>query len=469
MNARAGEWQVLNNDTDPVPHDSYVVDRLADTYQQTGVAIRESADRLRRLADLEGWTGEAAEAFAEAAEDLHGDLSDAERRYVDAGEALRSFVEPVTEARSESWGALQDAGRAEEARQANAGDTLEGVAEPTPEQQSTQDRRAGQLESAEADLAAARTRLDNAVEVLEEAAGRAASGIRDAAEHNRDGFWDNVQGGLRDFADAIHLDKVVLVLGVVAAVVAIAALVVALVATAPFWLVALAVGLGVALLAGDVTLWANGSGDAEWWNVALDVLGLVTLGLARPLSSSANAAAASARGTAASARGATTAADEAARLAALPDGIRAANASGMAPGNNLRTWSNTTRAANAQDAAEAGTDAANALRAGVAARPGPVQSLTHLDGELAQISAEVRRLEALGLNNPALALDLRAAQQRLALATANSYTGVAGSTAVGTDTAGDLIEALQSAPPQIGAPQDDLYWRLSDYVPEPTG
>ncbi|MCW2616599.1 MAG: hypothetical protein JWN08_3593 [Frankiales bacterium] len=92
MSARAAEWHLLGHGSDPVPHSTTAVDRLADTYEQTAVAIRESTDRLRRLAELDGWTGDAAEAFAEAADDLHGDLGDAERRYEDAGVALRAFV-----------------------------------------------------------------------------------------------------------------------------------------------------------------------------------------------------------------------------------------------------------------------------------------------------------------------------------------------------------------------------------------
>lgn len=470
MSARAGEWDLLGHGNDPVQHDPYVVDRLASTYQQTGVAIRESADRLRRLADLDGWTGEAAEAFAGAAEDLCGDLSDAERRYVDAGTALRAFVAPVEAARAESWAALQDAVLAEQARQANSGDSLAGVIEPTPDQVGEQARRSQQLGIAETELTVARNRLNYALSALDDAAGRAASGIRDAAEHNNDGFWDNVQGDLRDFADAIHLDTIVLVLGVVAAVVAIVALVVALVATAPFWLVALAVGLGVALLAGDIILWTNGSGDAEWWNVALDIVGLVTLGFARPLSAGANTTAATARTSTAAAQAAAVSADEAARLAATSTGVRAANASRLPTSNNLRIWSDTTRAANAQRAADAGLEAADLVLDNVAVTPGLLRSLTRFDSDLAQIGVELARLESVGQASTAAALDLAAAQQYLLVATANSVTGVAGSTVGGVDSAGDVADALREPVPTVGAPQDALHWRLSDYLPaQPPG
>lgn len=468
MSARSGEWQLLGQGSDPVPHDTDVVERLADTYQQTGVAIRESADRLRRLAELDGWTGEAAEAFAEAAQDLHGDLSDAEQRYVDAGAALRRFVGPVTEARAESWGALQDAERAEDARRANSGDSLDGVSAPTQQQQDAQQRRGARLSEAEGELSAARTRLADALTSLQVAAGKAADDIRDAAEHSKDGRWDNIKGGLRDFADAVHLKTVVQVVGWVALAVAAVALVVALVATAPFWLVAVAAGLGAVLLAGDLILWANGSGDAEWYNVALDVAGLVTLGFARPFTAGATAATGTARGAAATTRGATAQADEIARLAATPNGIRAANASGMVPGNNLRIWSDTTTAAHATRAADAGTDAADAVRAGVAVRPGPLQSARWLDSDLAQNAAEIRRLRALGISSPVVDDSLRLAEQQLRLGTGTAWVGFAGNAAGGADLVHDVVVA-EGPPPVIELPRDTLNWRLSDYEPEPAG
>jgi len=464
MSARPGEWQLLGHGSDPVPHRTYALDRLADTYEQTGEAIRESADRLRRLAELDGWTGDAAEAFAEAAEDLHGDLADAEQRYVDAGAALRRFVEPVREARSESYGALSDAERAQEEKARNGGDTLAGVAEPTPEQVDAQARRAGRLEAAEQDLMAARTRLDRALSALGTAADRAARDIRDAAEHGKDSRWDNVKGGMRDFADAVHLKTLVEIVGWVALAVAVVAAGLALFATAPFWLVALAIGLGVALLAGDLVLWSNGSGDAEWYNVGLDVVGLATLGLARPLTGAATATTVSTRGGVAAARGATAQADEAARLAALPDSIRATNASGMPVGNNLRTWSDSLLAGNTTRAADAGTDGAARVQAGAAGRPGPLQSARHLDSDLAQTAAEIRRLRALDGANPATARLLEQAERQVAVATANGYAGLGTNVLGGVDL---TLAAMADEPPTHGAPRDALRWRLSDYEPEP--
>ena len=93
--------------------DELVVQRLACVYTETGRAIDASARTLRRLADLDGCTGKAAERFGEAADDVAGDLAKAEKRYAMAGEALGTFVRPVGDARDESWAALAAALEAE--------------------------------------------------------------------------------------------------------------------------------------------------------------------------------------------------------------------------------------------------------------------------------------------------------------------------------------------------------------------
>lgn len=365
-------------------------------------------------------------------------------------------------ARTESWGAVRAAETAHDAVVRNSGDTLEGVAEPTEEQRDAQSRRESRRGDAEADLVFAQRKLDDALAALETAAEKAAEGIRDAAKHGKDGFWDNVKGGLRDVADAVHLKTIVEVLGWVALAIAAVALAVALVATAPFWLVALGAAVGVTLLAGNLVLWANGSEDAEWYDVALEVVGLVTLGFARPFTGGARAATTTARGAAATSTAAAAHADEAARLARTGDGVRAANASGIAPGNNLRIWSDATRAERAAQATTAGTNAGDGVGAAVAARPGALRALPYTDGELAQMAAEISRLEALpAAAGATVSPALQAARQELATAIANGRVGLTGSAVSGGRQVAGALEG--DGPPSTGAPQDGLHWRLSDH------
>jgi len=123
-------------------------------------------------------------------------------------------------------GALRDAVAAEEQRRLHDGDSLAGVAEPSPEQQAAEERRQQRYDAAVTALSDAQGRLTRALEAFRPAAGRCADAIRDAAEHGKDGRWDNVKGALRDVADWARLDVVVKVLGVIAVAIAVVAIVV---------------------------------------------------------------------------------------------------------------------------------------------------------------------------------------------------------------------------------------------------
>ena len=143
------------------------VGELQVVHAEVGATVAESTEMLRRLSDLDAWTGTAAGRFAEAAEDVVGDLSAAERRHVDAGEALRPFVQPVIAARDDSLPARREAVRADARRLANAGSPIEGVALPTSAQTSRQEARerahrdaVGDLERPQADLQVALVSFD---------------------------------------------------------------------------------------------------------------------------------------------------------------------------------------------------------------------------------------------------------------------------------------------------------------------
>ena len=66
MSRRAGDWHLLGVDQDPVPASYVDVDAVADEYEDRGEKLREAHTALSRLANLDGWRGDAAEAFAEA-------------------------------------------------------------------------------------------------------------------------------------------------------------------------------------------------------------------------------------------------------------------------------------------------------------------------------------------------------------------------------------------------------------------
>jgi hypothetical protein len=80
MTRRHGDWHLVGYDDDPVPASTWDVDTVE---RQTRARADEASDMrevLRRLADLDGWRGQAAEAFAERAEEVLGDLAQVEDR-----------------------------------------------------------------------------------------------------------------------------------------------------------------------------------------------------------------------------------------------------------------------------------------------------------------------------------------------------------------------------------------------------
>jgi uncharacterized protein YukE len=260
VSARPGEWHLLCHDRDPVPGDPDHVDRLARGYEEAADDVERLAGRLRRLSDLDGWTGDAAEKFAESADDLADDLGKAERRYRDLAAAVRDWVAPLRRARDESAGALREAEAADDEMRRHSTDPYAGIAEPTPAEIAAHQR----WQQARADAAArkrqAQGRLDGALRDLDTAAGRVAERIRSAAEHGADSWWDNAKGSVRSVAGI--LKAVVDILGYVAMVLAAITLVVVLVASAPVWLIAAGVGIGLVMAGLHTALVVSESGEA---------------------------------------------------------------------------------------------------------------------------------------------------------------------------------------------------------------
>ena len=414
MSARSGRWELLGVSSDPVPADGAVVQRLADVYGVTGQAIEESASKLKGLSELDGWTGDAAEKFAESAEDVTGDLQAAHQRYEEAGRALKRFVDPLVDAREESWGALKDAEAAEAELGRTAGDSLDGVATPTDEQKEAQGRREDAHGAAAGQMTAAKSRLESAIQVLDAAARVCAEAVRNAADNGKDGRWDNVKGSLRDFADWAHLDVVVKILTVLAIAIAAVGLGILLFASAPFWVTGLLIAgavVGGLSLAANLIMASSEHEKGSWTNVALDIVGLVTLGASALFTKSAKAAVAAQRASAATEAATTARTAEAARIAAtLQQRVQVANALKTAPDNPLRIWALGKQAEATGAAVRAGDDAAGLVTA----------------AELRKISAELARIKGLPNLSPEALSALAKAESQLAVAGRFDMAGATG-------------------------------------------
>ena len=394
MSARAGDWHLLGHGRDPVPGEPGHVSRLATGYERTADDIERLAGQLRRLSDLHGWKGDAAEKFGESAQDLAGDLGDARRRYEELARAVRGWVEPLSRARDESLAALREAERAEDDARRYSHDPYAGVAEPTPDQVAASQRRDAARQDALDRKRDAQRRLDSALAELDAAAGRTSEAIRGAAEHGADSAWDNVKGSIRDIAGV--LKAIVDVLSWVAMALAAITLVVVLFVGAPFWLLALSVGVGLAMLIGRTALVVSESGQATWTDVGMDALGVATafvggrlaLGAGRTvtgLTAQAGREAADAASTAAMAL-----ARGQANYTRASNALRIGNAA-----NPLRVWGQQYVDDAARVAATEGAEAATRVQAGVVTRAPWSERLLRLDRDLAEDLLEVQRLQNL--------------------------------------------------------------------------
>jgi uncharacterized protein YukE len=270
VSKRTGDWHLLGVDSDPVPASEMDVDDVAADYETRGQDLDEAHSLLSKLSRLEGWRGDAAEAFAETADDVLGDLRKAADKYIAAGKALRTYAGHVGTARTDSWQALQDAEDADKRRQNNEGDPLQGVDDPTPQQVTAAQNQSTRLTNANSDLTAARTKLQNALSTLENHAEDCAKAIKNASESFKDHwFKDDI---LRHNLEILKI--VVKVLEIAAVVIAVAALALALVASAPFALIVAGIVAAVALVITRSLLVLSDTGSATWADVGWDVVGL---------------------------------------------------------------------------------------------------------------------------------------------------------------------------------------------------
>jgi uncharacterized protein YukE len=384
MTRRQSDWHLVGHDDDPVPASRWDVDTVE---RQMRGRAEEAADMrtvLQRLADLDGWRGKAAESFAERAEDVLGDLGKVEDRYTSVAVALAAWEEDVSTARDQTWKAVQAAEEADQAVRSNPEHI--GAGEPPADQAARDARRS----KAEADLDSARSAMQAAVSVFEEAAERARSRIDDAADVWDDGWWGNFKGWVREHAELIY--SIVKVLEIVAAVLGAVLLVLAIVASAPLALILAALAGGVLLVGGHSLLAAADTGKADWGDVAWSVAGLAaTLIGGKAATSAARGLKAlvptmSARVVAQTRTAALTRLVGSSRVQ-FENALRITN-----PRNNLARWTQALRDAAAAEGRAAGRQIDDVL--GV--QPSRLQAVVAQDRKLAQLHTGLSRLRTLG-------------------------------------------------------------------------
>jgi hypothetical protein len=277
MSARTTlSWQLLDQDGDPVPGDPDRVKTAQERYAKIAETIHDTADKLRKVTGTDGLKGEYADAIRDKATDVVNDLTKASGRYDAVAKAVGEYQPALQHARDETAAAVTDAETANAAQtkaHAMPDPSANRPPDAPPLSQADQDAvrdRNKATGAADADLAAAKTRLHNAVEALNTAGKALANAVGKNAfkgDHLTDSGWDRFLHGLNAFLKV--LVKVLQWIGV-----ALAAL--ALIIPGVGALVLAAVVVAATILVADIILVAQG--ETSWGEVVIAAVGVILLG-----------------------------------------------------------------------------------------------------------------------------------------------------------------------------------------------
>jgi hypothetical protein len=265
VSARPADWSPLAG-SDPIGGDVATVASEARYYSDLAREISDQAAKLRKIASEGEQIGKVADKLRDVANDTAGKLDQTHGRVAAVGEALTSWIPHLDSAQSETLAALNQAKDALARQQANA-DPPAGTAAPkTDDEKAAAKARSSRLSDANNDLAAARTRFDNAVSERDSQASKAAGHIKDALDDGlKDSWWDSFCDWVSQHVDIIKM--VVEILTWVATAVAIIALFIP-------GLNVLALALMIGVLAGHTLLAATGNGS--WTDVLMDIVAIAT-------------------------------------------------------------------------------------------------------------------------------------------------------------------------------------------------
>jgi hypothetical protein len=261
-------WEPLHSG-DPFPANRHQVRRYGDKVKETGELIGDQVKLLRRLADGDAWRTDTADAFREKAEELADLIAKTQDRYVDVGNELVSFADKLDDFEADARVLVTQAEVQVEAIADNPEVTPTPADDGTPGELTPADRaQNGRRSAAQQRLGELQSAFDGIVQDARQAASTAAGRIKDHSDDDvKDSWWDRNAGWLGNLRTA---------LGIIAAIAGIVLLTVATGGT--IWLVA----LGVAIVAGAAALVISIgnllSGNGGWADVAMDAVGLLTLG-----------------------------------------------------------------------------------------------------------------------------------------------------------------------------------------------
>lgn len=278
--SRATQWQPLS-ESDPVPGDTYEIERAGKHYSEMATEIEDQVGRLREIVSgtLQGGY---VQALRTAADGLKDELGQTSGRYHEVGGTLDAWAWMLGGFQDEAERLRVQAVAAQGEMNANRlippfapadgarpSDAVVAAAKAT---QARYDEAGG-------DLSRAQARLVDLTERRDTAAGKVADEIRQECDDSvRDRPWDNFM----DWMDQHHelVSTACKILGGIA----MAACVVALFVPG-LNIVAAGVLAGVAIGASSLSLVGHSalavSGNGSWVDVGIDVIALATFGAGR--------------------------------------------------------------------------------------------------------------------------------------------------------------------------------------------
>jgi len=284
------QWQPLGWDTDPVPGDPEVISEEARLLASVAEQINGQIAALRKIASDQTNLGKSADAIRSSATGLVSTLEVVSERYQRVSSALTGWVGELEQAQSLSIRALDQAeapyAQLNQVVALPSGNSLSQGSPPsatlgqpgplsggslTPAQQQEIQNYHAAMQRAQGEVDAAKALLNQAIGLRDAQGGYYASKINAAADDAlRDSRWDKFKSWVSD--NAGWLKTLAKVLGDIVAVLALVCL---LIPGVDLLLIA-AIALTAMLLLVHTMLAATGNGS--WLDVAIDIIGIATLG-----------------------------------------------------------------------------------------------------------------------------------------------------------------------------------------------
>lgn len=290
---RPTDWTPLGCDSDPVPGDP---GRISQEAAHLSTVARQISDQVAALRKIVGGgveVGQHADKIRSSSSDLADQLDKVVGRYQKVSAALTKWVPDLEQAQAQSITALNQAEGPH--KKLNTTVVLPSGSNLTAQQKQDITNYHNSMNAAQDQLNAAKALLTRAVNFRDQQASHYAGVINSAIDDGvKDSWWDK----FKDWVDRNSgwLKALASVLGDIVAVLA----VICLFIPGVDLLIIAAIALTAVLLVIHTMLAATGNGS--WFDVALDVIGIATLGVGLGAADGIEGAQGIARGAAATAR-----------------------------------------------------------------------------------------------------------------------------------------------------------------------